>query len=81
MSGMLEQSVEDIEFLKGATVTNIEVVNEGEEFGFDALSLTFKLATPIKDAETQQVANVVEIQVWMDPEGNGPGYLALTRMA
>lgn len=81
MSAFLEQPVSEIAFLKGATVTKIEVAKEVYDEGdyhdeSEAIEMTFRLKKPINvDGD---LSTLVRFQIWMDPEGNGPGYLALT---
>lgn len=80
VSHRLEQTAADLSYLKGATLTGVKKRKPEDEYDIEALVLTFKLKTPIVDAESNQEVSTVDLQVWEDPEGNGPGYLALTGM-
>lgn len=60
----------DYDWLKDGKIV---AISDGEM----GISLEITLADPVVIAT--QVVKTVELQVWQDPEGNGPGYLALTR--
>lgn len=60
----------DLDWLEGAKVTKVERGEVG-----DAIWLT--LAEPVLIAG--HTTTSVCFEVWRDEEGNGPGYLALTR--
>ena len=80
MSSLLEQSVEDIAFLKGATLKSIKERKAEDAYDMDCLQLVFTLANPIQlelDPGKQILAKEVTFEVWQDPEGNGPGFLSL----
>jgi hypothetical protein len=82
MSGVLEQTAEELDFLVGATITNVRVKTESPElegYGFDSIELTAKLKAPIEDQHGTK-SDIVRLEVWQDPEANGPGVLALTEV-
>jgi hypothetical protein len=75
MSAHLEMSVEDIDFLIGATLAKAEVTPDA--MGEEAMNLHFRLpkGRVVVDQSGSEYTTVV-MQVWQDVEGNGPGYLA-----
>lgn len=75
MSAMLEQSAAELRMLVGAVVETVEEVKDGDEYGFDSIEIGFKL--PIAVNVDGDYCRILKLQVWQDPEGNGPGYLAL----
>lgn len=76
MSWTVENTIEDIDYLVGGTITAIEIQPNEYEPGTNQLVLKIKLKTPIRNQD-DKVMRTVDIQVWQDEEGNGPGYLAL----
>lgn len=80
VSYRLEQSPSELAYLKGAKVTAVKKRASTGEYDTDCLLITFELAEPIMDGETNEPASKVDLEVWQDPEGNGPGYLALVGM-
>ena len=76
MSWTVENTIEDVDYLVGGTITAIEIQPNKYEPGTTQLVMRVKLKTPIRNQDNK-VLRTVEIQVWQDEEGNGPGYLAL----
>lgn len=80
---MLQQGLDEVTFLKGATVEDVKVHNDGDEYGFDAIEIKFALKKPTKlggfgpNGTDEMLCRKVSFQVWEDPEGNGPGFLSL----
>jgi hypothetical protein len=77
MSAMLEQSADELDVLVGAKITGVRVVKDGDEYGFDSIEIDVHREIAVNvDGE---FCHDLSFQVWEDPEGNGPGYLALVR--
>lgn len=76
MSARLEQTAEELDFLVGATVERVEVRPDG--FGGDAMHLHLRTKVEVVDGPTR--GHHVDLEVWQDVEGNGPGYLALVEI-
>lgn len=74
----LQQSPDEIDYLVGATLTKVRVKKGNPAYyEEDALELSFTLKAPITDQDGT-TSDRVKLEVWQDPEGNGPGFLALT---
>lgn len=68
--GGVENTVEDLEILKGATITKIAIVPDG--YGDDkiVMDVRYRKGLQVNESRTGR------FEVWQDVEGNGPGYLA-----
>jgi hypothetical protein len=79
MSAILEQDLEELDYLNGARVIGMRIRSgDPAEYETDALVLTFQLAPKNAVEDGPSRGDIVEVEVWQDVEGNGPGYLALT---
>jgi hypothetical protein len=81
VSAVLEQSPDELDFLVGATIESVRVNREEYKFGeftdvHEAIELQVRFARPFNVEGTQCRTGTIEIL--QDPEGNGPGFLALT---
>lgn len=81
MRDALQQSVTEIAWLKGATVKSIRKVRGSVGLEDDScIEITFELKPHTAGVtlidENDKTVLVQKIQVWCDPEGNGPGFLA-----
>lgn len=83
--GGVENSQEELDVLKGATINDIRIMDLPEdlkEFGNDnkvVMNVTLRAPIRFEDQDGQVVeARTVTFEVWQDEEGNGPGYLAFT---
>jgi hypothetical protein len=74
---MLEQSVSELLWLKGATVVGIRERKSQDEYDSDCIEIEFRL-TPAGSHMVEGDPSHALVEVWQDPEGNGPGFLALT---
>ena len=61
----------DNDWLVGGTITSVHQGSIGE-----TIAIKLKEQVLIDD----KPVGYVEVEVWRDEEGNGPGYLALTRV-
>lgn len=80
MSGLLEQTKDELDFLVGATITKVRVKRDNSLYGMGDV---IELSATLNDAITDQygtTSHQVKIEVWQDPEGNGPGFLALSEV-
>lgn len=77
---MLEQDTDELDYLVGATIKKVAVVKDNDEFGFECIALTVKTKGVIVEDQNGNKSDTVELQVWQDPEGNGPGFLCLTEV-
>jgi hypothetical protein len=70
MSYRVENTEDDLEILQGAKITSIAIVPD--EYDSDKIVMTvhFRTGLRVNDALTGT------FEVWMDAEGNGPGFLA-----
>lgn len=68
--GGVENTADDLDCLKGATITKIEIVPDG--YGDDKIVMDVRYRTGLMVNER----NFGRFEVWQDVEGNGPGYLA-----
>lgn len=68
--GGVENTAEDLEILQGATITKIEIVPDGYGSTKTVMDVRFKRGLIVNGKPTGR------FEVWMDVEGNGPGYLA-----
>jgi hypothetical protein len=75
--GGLEQTAEELGFLVGAKIERVEV--RPDCMGEDSLNLVLTTKDEVHDQHGNH-SRTVEVQVWMDSEGNGPGFLALTQV-
>lgn len=78
MSAMLEQSLEELKHLEGASVFSVGLTGSAEDdFGYECIEIVFALNPPaiIEGARCDQVA----YEILCDPEGNGPGFFALSK--
>lgn len=64
----VENTVEDLEILKGATIDNIYIEPDG--YGSDKITINVTFPGFVNEKRTGV------FEVWQDVEGNGPGYLA-----
>lgn len=62
-----ENTIEELEFLKGATIFDIKIDDEKEE---TTMLLRLKPGLAVNNSV------IAVVGVWQDVEGNGPGYLA-----
>lgn len=73
--GGCENRPDEIADLKGATIKDAKIVKD-DEFGTVAeLKVIFRQGHRIEVDGRQAVGGIY--QIWMDPEGNGPGFLSL----
>ena len=80
MGATLEQSPEELDYLIGAKLIDVKKVREEYKFGeftdvHEAIRLVFAL--PKKIRVERDLRDRIDIEVLEDPEGNGPGFLAL----
>lgn len=73
--GEPENSLDELAPFKGATIAEIQIRDDG--FGGKALVLGLSLTDDLEDQHGNR-STYVEVEVWQDSEGNGPGFLALT---
>ncbi len=73
--GEPENTLDELSYLKGASIEQIDIRDDG--FGGKALVLGVSCKDDVEDQSGNR-STYVEVEVWMDAEGNGPGFLALT---
>lgn len=73
--GGVENTKEELAILVGATITGFKIVPDAMDE--QALEMEVKFARPIHTQDGGPYATGT-FQIWMDEEGNGPGYIALT---
>jgi hypothetical protein len=90
MSYRVENSQEELDLLKGATILDVRIVpvagpDDDPAFqafaaGEDKILMSVRLARPVhveNDKGKVVTTDTVNFEVWQDEEGNGPGYIAL----
>ena len=75
MSAVLENTVEDIEVLDGATIERIWLAPWDDGFdrreqGVVRLTVRYKRGLIVNGSDRG------DYELWQDPEGNGPGFLS-----
>lgn len=70
--GGVENTAEELADLKGATIKSIKIKPDG--YG----STKTEMIVRFRDGLEVNGSKVGVFEVWMDVEGNGPGYLAYT---
>ena len=72
MSAVLENTEQEIKDLQGALIETAAIEDDG--YGEQVVVLRVRYRADLRVNGSQHG----EYQVWQDPEGNGPGFLALT---
>jgi hypothetical protein len=75
--GGVENTLDELSYLVGATITKVEILPDA--MGEEKLVLSMTAGTVVQD-QHRNASKRIEVEVWQDEEGNGPGFLALTRV-
>ena len=68
---------EEYGYLVGATITAVGAADM--DYGDQAITLTIRPRSNIEITDQDGTTyRTVRLEVWQDPEGNGPGYLAFS---
>lgn len=71
ITGSVENTMDELDTLKGATITDIRI--EADGYGDFKIVMEVDLRSNLRVNGEQKAT----FEVWQDEEGNGPGYLAL----
>lgn len=76
MSAILDQTLEDVDILEGATIEKVWLADWDDGFekfekGVVRFRVRYRDNLRVNDSLTG------EFEVWQDGEGNGPGFIAL----
>ena len=73
--GGVENTIEELSYLIGARITKFEI--RPDAIGEEKLVMCCTAKVLVEDQHGTK-SRKIEVEVWQDEEGNGPGYLALT---
>lgn len=72
MSAVIENTLEEVQDLVGATIEKVWIVKAKDEYDIEAVRIRVRY----RDGFGVNGSNVGEYELWQDEEGNGPGFLA-----
>lgn len=77
--GATENIPEDIDFLEGSTIERIWLAPWDDDFGGATKDGVVRLRLRYKKGFTVNGKTHGEYEIWVDPEGNGPGFLCFVQ--
>jgi hypothetical protein len=72
MSALLENTLEDVDILEGATIEKVWITEPDLEYEYPAVRLRVRY----RNGSLVNNSPTGEYEIWQDVEGNGPGYIA-----